>query len=266
MEPSVGAFGAAEIGAITMGFLDRLLGREEPQQYPAQNPQYGQSLQYGQNQQYGQNTPQSASPAQPARTDDEIAVERYRYLLRTAPPETIEQVHEEAFTKLTPEQRRILFQQLSENAPAGEQPRGDDPRSLAQSATRSELRQPGTLERSFNGGNGGAGNRGGMGFGGMVASSLLGTVAGYVIGSALVSAFLPDPGVDQAADTGDTGADTNSDAGADGGTDAGADTGADAGGGDVSADAGGDWGGGFGDFGGGGGDFGGGDFGGGFDF
>ncbi|GAA2231809.1 hypothetical protein N1031_08005 [Herbiconiux moechotypicola] len=229
-----------------MGFLDRLLGREEPQQYPQYTPA-------------PQARPAAGQTAQAAqRTDDEIAVERYRYLLRTAPPETIEQVHEEAFTKLTPEQRQLLFQQLSENAPAGDQPRGDDPHSLAQSATRSELRQPGTLERSFNGGNRG----GGMGFGSMVASSLLGTVAGYVIGSALVSAFLPDPSVDQAADSGDSGTgDSGTDASGDTGTDAGADGG-------VSAD-GGDWGGGSGDWGGGGdfgGDFGGGDFGGGFDF
>ncbi|ERK70116.1 hypothetical protein N136_03548, partial [Leifsonia aquatica ATCC 14665] len=178
-----------------MGFLDRLLGREEPrpagQQYPAAP------------------VPQQA-PAPQQRSDDEIAVERYRYLLRTAPPETIEQVHEEAFTKLTPEQRRLLFQQLSENAPAGEQPRGDDPRSLAQSATRSELRQPGTLERSLGGRAGG----GGMGFGGMFASSLLGSVAGYVIGSALVGAFLPSPADSQAgADNGDGG-----DNGGDGGS------------------------------------------------
>ncbi|MGA1838883.1 hypothetical protein VD659_18340 [Herbiconiux sp. 11R-BC] len=246
-----------------MGFLDRLLGREEPQR-----PQG-----------YGAGTPAPNYGAQSApsgRDADQIAVERYRYLLRTAPPETIEQVHEEAFAKLTPEQRRLLFTQLSENAPAGEQPLGDDPRSLAQSATRSEFRQPGTLERSFGGMGGGAG--GGMGFGGMVASSLLGTVAGYVIGSALVSAFLPSPADLQAGDQ--SGADQGqndqgqNDQGGDqsggdaGGTDAG--TSADGGGdwsggsGDFTASGGGDWAGGSGDFG--GGDFGGGDFGGGFDF
>jgi hypothetical protein len=238
-----------------MGFLDRLLGREEPQQpqntYPPQNsmPQGGGA--------------QNSSA--PERSEDEIAVERYRYLLRTAPPETIEQVHEEAFTKLTPDQRHLLFEQLSQNAPAGDQPRGEDAHSLAQSATRSELRQPGTLERSFDGA--GRGGAGGMGFGSMVASSLLGTVAGYVIGSALVSAFLPDPtGNEAGADSGnDSGADGGNDSG-DSGSDGGADAGGDASGG-VSADGGG-WGdsGGGGDFGGGGGDFGGGDFGGGFDF
>ncbi len=181
--------------------------------------------------------PATAPRVPQARTPDEIAVERYRYLLRTAPPETIEQVHAEAFSKLTDEQRTIIFRELTENAPAGEAPRGSDPASLAQAATRSELRQPGTMERSFQG----------PSFGAMVGSSLLGTVAGYVIGSALVSAFMPN----------DFG---NSDASADAGADPSADSGADA---SASADAGSDAGG-FGDFG--GGDFGGGDFGGDFGF
>ena len=197
-----------------MGFFDRLFGSSSDDTTQQQQ--------------------RAQAPRADSRTDDEIAVERYRYLLRTAPPETIESVHREAFSKLTPEQRELLFTELSKNAPQGDAPRSSDAAALATSATRSELRQPGTMERSMSGGQG-------MGFGGMVASSLLGTVAGYVIGSALVSAFLPmDSGATDAS-AGDSGADTGADSSA-----------------DASADAGG------GDFG--GGDFGGGDFGGGFDF
>lgn len=198
-----------------MGLFDRLFGTEpEPEASPR--------------------------PPQRPRSDDEIAVERYRYLLRTAPPETIEQVHAEAFSKLTEQQRTMVFEELTRNAPAGEAPRAQDPQSLAQAATRSELRQPGTMERSFQG----------PSFGSMVGSSLLGTVAGYVIGSALVGAFFP-------ADGGSSDA-SGSDAGDSGGADASADSGADAGsGGDGLGDFGG------GDFGGG---FGGGDFGGDFGF
>ncbi len=163
------------------------------------------------------------------RTDDDIAIERYRYLLRTAPPETIEQVHAEAFGKLTPQQRHTLYEQLKRDAQPGEAPRGDDPQSLASAATRSELRQPGSLERSFQG----------PSFLGMFGSSLLGTVAGFVIASALVSAFLPDVGGgDAASDGGDAGAGS----GADGG-------GASADGGGAVADGGGmDFGGDFGGF------------------
>jgi hypothetical protein len=195
-----------------MGFLDRLLGREEAPQYETRQ-----------------------NPRAPERSPDEIAVERYRYLLRTAPPETIEQVHLEAFSKLTDEQRTLLFEQLSADSSLSERPSNNSPSSLAHAATRQELRNPGSMERSLNS----AGQRGGgMGFGGTFASSMLGTVTGFVIGSAIASAFMPD---------------SSDMAGNDGSADAG---------GDASADGGADGGG---DFGGGGGDFGGGDFGGGFD-
>lgn len=222
-----------------MGFLDRLLGREDPDSY--RNGQGGSSAEqaFGRGRGRGQ------------RTDDEIALERYRYLLKTAPPETIEQVHAEAFARLTPEQRRQVYEDL---AAGSDRPTGDDPESLARSATRSEIRQPGTLERAFGGnsGNGNAGNagyRGGPSFGSMVGSSILGTVAGYVIGSAIVGSFMPDDGY--------------GDGGGDGSDGSGSENYADSGSADAApADSGG-WGdlGGWGD--GGGGDFGGGDFGGG---
>ena len=44
---------------------------------------------------------------------DEQAVERYRYMLRTAPPDDIEKAHEEAFARLSPEQRRLALQRLA---------------------------------------------------------------------------------------------------------------------------------------------------------
>lgn len=161
---------------------------------------------------------QDAPPPARARTTDEIAVERYRYLLRTAPPETLEQVHAEAFAKLTDDQRKLVYDELTQS---GEQPRGTDASSLAQAATRSELRQPGSLERSFQG----------PSFGAMVGSSLLGTVAGYVIGSALVSAFLPtDLGGADATASGE--GDASADASADAGGDFGGDSFGDFGGGD----------------------------------
>jgi hypothetical protein len=277
----------------TMGFLDRLLGRE-PQQGQPQQPSAPQGYRYGQQsyeqpaapqqgygqqgygqQGYGQEgygqqppVPSSSAGAGPARSDDEIAVERYRYLLKTAPPETIEQVHAEAFAKLSPEQRRLVFDQLTAESSPGEAPRGDDAGSLAQAATRSELRRPGTLERTLGGGPDGRQQVGpngqplrqGPGMGSIIGGSILGTVAGYVIGSTLMSAFLPDAGATADGGSGDdAGGDQGSegDGGADGGADAGTETASD-GGGDFGADTGGDFGGG--DFGGGFGDFGGGDF------
>ena len=201
-----------------MGLLDRLLGREDRNAGQAWN---------------------APGPQQQPKTDDEQAIERYRYMLRTAPPDQVEQAHAEAFAKLTPDQRRQVLADLSAEVPDGERATSDDPRSLARMATRAEMRRPGTMERTL----GRGGGMGGMGMGGLIAGGLLASVAGAFVGTAIADAMF---------DSNDSG--ESSEASADGGDggDAGGDTG----------DAGGDYGGGQ-DFGGGG-DFGG-DFGGGGD-
>ena len=179
-----------------------------------------------------------------AAPTDEQALSRYRYMLSTAPPEDIERAHEEAFARLTPEQRQQALQALAQHVPQSEI-RGDDPKSLARAATRAEVRQPGTIERAWGGGAGG-----GMGFG--LGSWFMSTLAASFIGTAIAQSFFAnDAGGgdgDGSADSGDGGdsGDSGDDAGSDGGFDSGGDV------------AGGDFGGG--DFG--GGDLGGGDFGG----
>ena len=120
------------------------------------------------------------------RDPDEVAVERYRYMLRTAPPETVENAHAEAFAKLSTDQRRKVLEGLGNAVPASERAASDDPRSLARMATRAEMREPGTMERALGGG------RGGMGMGGLVAGSLLASVAGAFVGTAIADAFLGD--------------------------------------------------------------------------
>ena len=179
----------------------------------------------------------SKSSQQPADTDEQ-ALARYRYMLASAPPEEIERAHEEAFAQLTPEQRRQALEALAKYVPPGEV-RGDDPASLARTATRAEVRQPGTIERAWGGS---------PGFG--LGSWFLSTLAASFIGTAIAQSFF-DNDVGSSDAESDAGGDATGD-----GTDAGGD------GSDV-ADAGGDFDGG-GDFGGdfGGGDFGGGDFGG----
>jgi hypothetical protein len=155
--------------------------------------------------------------------DDQQAVERYRYLLRTAPPDDIERAHEEAFARLTPEQRAQVLRELAQEVPPSEVPSGDDPGSLARMATRAEMREPGTLERTF-------GRMQGPGFGGMFLSTLAGAFVGTAIASAIIDDSEPAGEVDADGEAGDPGD-------------------ADVGGGDFGGDFG-------------GGDFGGGDFGG----
>jgi hypothetical protein len=192
----------------------------------------------------GDETERRPVPGMPRRRElspDEQAVERYRYLLRTAPPETIEEAHAEAFAKLSPEQRRMVLQELDTTLTPAERAAGvgydDEPRALARMATRAEMRQPGTLERTWSG----MPAMGGVGMGGLFLNNFMGTIAGVMVGSMIADAFLADSGYDQGyAD----GAAADADTAADGGD---------------FADAGFDDGGAFGD-GGGFGDFGGGDF------
>jgi hypothetical protein len=190
-----------------MGFRDRLLGRSTgPESRPGQHAS-------------------TSSPAAPGGLTDEQALERYRYLVRTAPPEALEQAHEEAFAKLTPEQRRMALRDLSAAVPEYERTGGDDPRSLARMAARAETNRPGTVERAFGGGGGMLGGIGG---------TLLGSFTAAFAGSLVAQSLFSELGSEEASAEGN---------GAEG--DAGGDTG------------GGDFGGG--DFG--GGDFGSGDFG-----
>lgn len=139
---------------------------------------------------------------------DEQAIARYRYMLKTAPPETLEQAHAEAFAQLTPEQRRQVLQKMAENAPASERARveqgGADPQVLARLATRAEIRKPGAMERMF-------GQAGGMSMGGLVAGTLLSSIAGTVIGSMIAREFFANPahagadGLESASESGEDG-------------------------------------------------------------
>jgi hypothetical protein len=170
-----------------MGLFDRLFGRGDDRNRAG----------------WERDRPASEPAApQPGRNEDEVAIERYRYLLRTAPPARIEQAHAEAFAKLTPDQRRQVLTQLSEYVPPGERAQSDDPRSLARMATRAEMRQPGTMERAL-----GRGGMGGMGMGGMIAGSLLASVAGAFVGTAIADAMFDfndsGEGADVAAEGGD---------------------------------------------------------------
>lgn len=167
-------------------------------------------------------------PAAAAPLTDEQALQRYRYMLATAPPEDIERAHQEAFERLTPEQRAQALQALAREVPPGEI-RGDDPASMARAATRAELREPGTIERAWGRGFGGGG----------FASSFLPMLAASFIGTSIAQSFFDsDPGSGADGGFGEGGSDT-------------ADAGRDFGGGDLGGGGGFD----------GGGDFGGGDFG-----
>ena len=115
-------------------------------------------------------------------------------MLKTAPPETIEQAHAEAFAQLTPEQRRRVLEELSNATPALERPAfshaADSPGELARLATRAEIRQPGVLERVFGRVQPGpAAASMGPSMGAMFGGTLLSSMAGTVLGSMIAQHF-----------------------------------------------------------------------------
>ena len=169
-----------------------------------------------------------------ARDSDEVAIERYRYLLRTAPPEEIERAHAEAFAALTSEQRRKVIEGLASAAPESElAAAGDDPERLARVATRAELREPGTMERVYGQMPARGGFLGGLGFGGTFLNTLAGAFVGTAIAQTLFGSYGYPPGdpADSGSDVGDGDAGDTGDGG-DGDAGDGGDFGGDVGGSD----------------------------------
>lgn len=119
--------------------------------------------------------PAAAGSADPERD----AVETYQYLLRTASPDQIEKAHEEAFAAMSESERAEVLQALAQ---AGAAPADASASSLARSATRMEIMQPGSLTSALSGT--------GVGTGG----ALLGGLAIGVLGSAVVNALFDTGG------------------------------------------------------------------------
>jgi hypothetical protein len=153
-----------------MGFFGRLIGIEDEQDRRRTRSESGFA-------------PRGQVPA--GELSEAQALERYRYLLKTAPPETLEQAHAEAFAKLSPEQRRQVLAELTNAAPEAERPAlartpFEDPQALARVATRAEIRQPGVLERTLGGG---------MGLGASLLSSFAMGFVGSMVAQSFLSAF-----------------------------------------------------------------------------
>lgn len=137
-----------------------------------------------------------AAAAAPLTSIDRAAIARYDYLLQTADPRQVEQIHRDAFARLTPAQRAHVEERMRAELPPGEQPRSADPADLARSATRSEMMRPGSvrglLARVGGGGSGRGRAVGGAALG--AAGGLLAAVAGGAVLSAVAAPLL-----DQAA-------------------------------------------------------------------
>ena len=127
---------------------------------------------------------------------DRAAIARYDYLLQTADPQRIEQIHRDAFARLTPQQRELVEERMRDELAPGERPRSSSPDDLARAAGRAEAMRPGRmrglLSRVRGGGAGGAAVMAGG-----AAVGVLGAVAGGAVLSSVAG-----PLVEQAAGLG----------------------------------------------------------------
>ena len=123
--------------------------------------------------------------------------EQYKKLVRIAPAESIELVHEEAFGKLSADERDEMLEVLSNSATtADERPADASPAALAVAASRQENNRPGALGRLF-----------GRDDETDPSSGLFATFVAYAVGSQLSFALLastpfPEAGTDDGSDDG----------------------------------------------------------------
>jgi len=134
--------------------------------------------------------PQASRTAPTGTPEDRAAIGRYNYLLKTAEPEQLEQVHRDAFNRLTPAQRDQVNAQLRSELPANEAPVSSSANDLARAATRGEAKNPGFLRKVFAkpAGRGAMGAVAGAGIG--AAGGLLAAVAGGAVLSTVAAPLL----------------------------------------------------------------------------
>ncbi|MFJ3029234.1 cation-transporting ATPase [Curtobacterium sp. NPDC087080] len=189
-----GTGGGTDWRDIVRGAADKLTGDDRSRQPQPGQQQYGQQQQQqpGQ-QQYGQQQYGQPQRHQGQADPDKVALAKYDYLLRTANPDQIEQVHHDAFARLTPAQRQQVRDRLNSELPPHEHLRDDSSGGMARAMTRGEMSRPGLIRRVLGGSGrqGGGSGRGGAFAGGAAVGAgamALGGLAVAVAGGAVVSA------------------------------------------------------------------------------
>lgn len=147
----------------------------------------------------------SAARANAGSDADRAAIARYDYLLQTAEPAQVEQIHREAFARLTPEQRTLVEERMQTELAPGERPRSASADDLARAAGRAEAIRPGRMRGLLSrvrGAGAGGGGRGAAAVAGGAAVGVLGAVAGGAVLSTVAGPLLEQAaglGVDFAA-------------------------------------------------------------------
>lgn len=129
--------------------------------------------------------PVAGSSTRPSEAD-RAAIARYDYLMQTADPHQVEQIHREAFARLTPSQRQQIESRMRTEFPPSERPRSAAPDDLARAAGRAEALRPGRMRGLLGRVGGGAAM---VGAGGL-AVGVLGAVAGAAVVSSVAAPLL----------------------------------------------------------------------------
>jgi hypothetical protein len=135
----------------------------------------------------------SARPSSRASAADKAAIARYDYLLQTADPHRVEEIHREAFSRLTPEQRAQVQERMNAELPTYDRPASASPEHLARAAGRTEAAKPGRMKSIL-------ARVGGVGAAGLAGGAAVGVLSA-VAGGAVLSAAA-GPLLEQAAGLG----------------------------------------------------------------
>jgi len=138
---------------------------------------------------YAPPAPGASRVSQNATDADRAAIARYDYLLQTADPQRVEQIHREAFARLTPQQRAQVEDRMRQEFEPGERPRSSSPDDLARAAGRAEAMKPGRMRGLLSRARG-AGAGGAAVAAGGAAVGLLGVVAGGAVLSTVAGPLL----------------------------------------------------------------------------
>lgn len=130
----------------------------------------------------------------PLSRTDRAAIAHYDYLVKTASPAALERIHQEAFARLTPQQRMAVESRMRQELPEADRPQSSTPNDLASAASRAEGKRPGVMRGLLARAGGGPGTAGAV-----MAGSLLVGVAGGALMS-LAAAPLLEQAMSQGVD------------------------------------------------------------------
>jgi len=193
-----------------MGMLDRLLGMasqaldldgKKGDARPSETSRHTPSARDGARHPYSpppapgaRSRTQGAAKTPSGGTDaDRAAIARYDYLLQTADPHRVEEIHREAFSRLTPAQRAQVQERMNAELPPQERPASASAFDLARAAGRTEAAGPGRMRGLLS-------RVRGVGAAGVVGGAAVGVLGVVAMGA--VTSAVAGPLLEQAAGLG----------------------------------------------------------------